>query len=198
MTGTMKIYFEGHGWILGDDGNDYYVYYKDLIQKEKYYRKAGKKVTFDVEDRGGEHLNAVNIDVEVPEPTVYPRCGFGEWVHTSVKNRRRCTDCGITTQMAKNRPLPYCPHCGAVMGENLANRNNQVNINLAKNDEVPPGRWTIAEDKYRCNNCKKVSDYPAKFCPNCGRYMKKIGMVYLKNGMRFESSDLKEKLMQNA
>lgn len=53
-------------WIAGDDGTVYFGHKDNFAKKSKHYKK-GRKVTFDIEDQGREHLAAVNIDVEVPE-----------------------------------------------------------------------------------------------------------------------------------
>jgi len=55
-----------HIFICGDDGKTYFGHRNSFVKKTKHYRK-GRVVTFDVEDNGGSHLAAVNIDVEVPE-----------------------------------------------------------------------------------------------------------------------------------
>ena len=54
-----------HIFICGDDGNCYFGHRTEFKRKAKHYKK-GRVVTFDVEDNGRAHLNAVGIDVEVP------------------------------------------------------------------------------------------------------------------------------------
>ena len=35
------------------------------------------------------------------------------------------------------------------------------------------GHWIECEDEVKCfcSECKEISDYPTKFCPNCGAWM---------------------------
>lgn len=54
-----------HIFICGEDGQTYFGHNTGFTRKSKHYRK-GRAVTFEVEDRGMSHPNAVNIDVEVP------------------------------------------------------------------------------------------------------------------------------------
>ena len=55
-----------HLFICGDDGNVYFGHHTNFVRKSKHYKK-GRAVTFDAEDNGRAHPDAVNIDVEVPE-----------------------------------------------------------------------------------------------------------------------------------
>lgn len=73
MKGIIETEFHHHGnngishiFIAGDDGITYFGHNNDFNRKSKHYKK-GRVVTFDVEDNGRAHPNAVNIDVEVPE-----------------------------------------------------------------------------------------------------------------------------------
>lgn len=71
MTGVIKKEFHianvgiGSVYIIGDDGVEYYGHGYNFVKKNKHY-KLGRKVTFDVEDNNRAHLDAVNIDVEIP------------------------------------------------------------------------------------------------------------------------------------
>lgn len=72
MRGIIETEFHHHGnngishiFIAGDDGITYFGHNNDFNRKSKHYKK-GRVVTFDVEDNGRAHPNAVNIDVEVP------------------------------------------------------------------------------------------------------------------------------------
>ena len=38
MTGTIKRFYAGTGWIMGDDGEEYFVHYTGLVQKERKYK----------------------------------------------------------------------------------------------------------------------------------------------------------------
>ena len=67
MIGLIKSYYNGNGWIVGENGEEYFVHHSDLQMKEKHYKK-GRKVTFDPVDKGLKHVNAVNVFVEVPPP----------------------------------------------------------------------------------------------------------------------------------
>ena len=55
-----------HIYICGDDGVTYFGHNSNFNRKSRHYRK-GRVVTFDAEDNGRAHPDAVNIDVEVPE-----------------------------------------------------------------------------------------------------------------------------------
>ena len=71
MTGIIKEEYHianggvGSVYIIGDDGVEYYGHGYNFVKKNKHYKK-GRKVTFDVEDNNRAHLDAVNIDVEIP------------------------------------------------------------------------------------------------------------------------------------
>ena len=54
-----------HIFICGDDGNSYFGHRTEFKRKAKHYKK-GRVVTFDVQDNGRAHPDAVGIDVEVP------------------------------------------------------------------------------------------------------------------------------------
>lgn len=56
-----------HVFIVGDDGNTYFGHRTQFIKKAKHYRK-GRVVTFAAEDNGHARPDAVNIDVELPDP----------------------------------------------------------------------------------------------------------------------------------
>lgn len=60
-------------WIAGDDGVVYFGHRHNFTRKAKHYKK-GAAVTFDAVDNGRAHMDAINIDVEVPvNPTARPR-----------------------------------------------------------------------------------------------------------------------------
>lgn len=71
MTGIIKEAFYisnggiGSVYIIGDDGVEYYGHGYHFVKKNKHYKK-GRRVTFDVENNNRAHLDAVNIDVEIP------------------------------------------------------------------------------------------------------------------------------------
>ena len=172
MNGVIDRYFRGCGWIIGEDGNSYFLHYSDMQMPEKYY-KQGRKVTFDPADQGREHLNAVNVYVEKPEPvekrpSYLDYTGFGEWVNTPEKGRIRCSDCGCTTDQGET---PYCPHCGAVMHKDLPS--NEAELTLRAN-RTPLWKWHKLEYGYRCGHCKLINPFPNMFCPRCGTYMEKF------------------------
>ena len=72
ITGIIeREYFSANGncinsvIIAGDDGVVYFGHHADFNRKSKHYRK-GRRVTFEPLDEGRAHINAKNIDVEVP------------------------------------------------------------------------------------------------------------------------------------
>lgn len=71
MTGIIKDEYHlsnggiGQIWIIGDDGEEYFGHGHHFVKKSKHYKK-GRRVTFDVENNNRAHLDAVNIDVEIP------------------------------------------------------------------------------------------------------------------------------------
>ena len=167
MQGVIRQYYQGTGWITGDDGNDYFMHYRNLVMKERLY-KRGCVVTFDTEDQGGKHLCAVNVTV-VPRNTQRERTGHGRWVGTNIRGRFRCTDCNATTDIGKSR---FCPHCGALMINSLlpnTAEDNDEEIARASGEHY----WNGLEYGYRCSNCHTVSRFPSKFCCRCGKRMQK-------------------------
>lgn len=71
MKGIVKSahYFNNGGiawvFIAGDDGQEYFGHGNEFVSKNKHY-KPGVGVTFDAEDRGHAHQDAVNIALETP------------------------------------------------------------------------------------------------------------------------------------
>ena len=72
MRGIIETVFHhagnngiNHIFICGDDGNCYFGHRTEFKRKAKHYKK-GRVVTFDVQDNGRAHPDAVGIDVEVP------------------------------------------------------------------------------------------------------------------------------------
>ncbi len=167
MNGTIKQYYRGMGWIIGENGEEFFLHNNDLLRKEKHY-KRGRAVTFEPVDDGREHRRATNVYVETPEPVVKPRSGRGEWVNTPEKGRIRCSDCGCTTDQGET---PYCPHCGAVMHKDLPS--NEAELTLRAN-RTPLWKWHKLEYGYRCGHCKLINPFPNMFCPRCGTYMEKF------------------------
>ena len=168
MIGVIKSYYNGNGWIVGENGEEYFVHHSDLQMKEKHYKK-GRKVTFDPVDKGLKHVNAVNVFVEVPPPPPpKERTGRGEWLKIG-NGRKRCTDCLCTTDQPET---PYCPHCGAVMHPTLPD--NTVELMRRKDGLTPLGKWRKLEYGYRCSCCQLISAYPSMFCPRCGKWMEKF------------------------
>ena len=55
-----------HLFICGDDGITYFGHRNEFKQKPKHYKK-GRVVTFDAQDNGRAHPDAVDIEVEIPE-----------------------------------------------------------------------------------------------------------------------------------
>lgn len=55
----------GSIFICGEDGATYFGHFSNFTRKTKHY-KIGRTVTFDVEDNGRAHPDAINIDVEIP------------------------------------------------------------------------------------------------------------------------------------
>ena len=56
-----------HVFIAGDDGNTYFGHRTEFTKKARHYKK-GRAVTFDAMDNGRARPDAVNIDVELPDP----------------------------------------------------------------------------------------------------------------------------------
>lgn len=72
MKGVIVKHFRGAGnwYILGEDGVEYYLGFRQCVNKEKYF-KEGVNVTFDVKDTGGKRLEAWNcVAEEPPKPIV--------------------------------------------------------------------------------------------------------------------------------
>lgn len=72
MKGTIIKRFVGKGnwYILGEDGNEYFLGFKQCVNKEKYF-KEGVAVTFDVKDTGKQRLEAWNcVAEEPPKPPI--------------------------------------------------------------------------------------------------------------------------------
>ena len=83
MKGTIIKRFVGKGnwYILGEDGNEYFLGFKQCVNKEKYF-KEGVTVTFDVKNTGKKRLEAWNCVAEKPpKPPI-----------TNTKRIRRMTD----------------------------------------------------------------------------------------------------------
>ena len=55
-----------HIFICGEDGNSYFGHRTEFRRKAKHYKK-GRVVTFEVQDNGRAHPDAVGIDVEIPD-----------------------------------------------------------------------------------------------------------------------------------
>lgn len=72
MKGVIVKEFKGNGnwYILGEDGIEYYLGFRQCVNKEKYFKK-GVSVTFEVKDTGGKRLEAWNcVAEEPPKPVV--------------------------------------------------------------------------------------------------------------------------------
>ena len=72
MKGVIVKEFKGNGnwYILGEDGIEYYLGFRQCVNKEKYF-KEGVPVTFEVKDTGGKRLEAWNcVAEEPPKPVV--------------------------------------------------------------------------------------------------------------------------------
>ncbi len=67
MKGVIVKKFSGAGnwYILGEDGIEYFLGFKQCVNKEKYF-KEGVSVTFDVKDTGKKRLEAWNCIAEEP------------------------------------------------------------------------------------------------------------------------------------
>lgn len=64
MKGTVKWFNtqKGYGFIVGDDGTDYFVHYSNIKVSEFRHLDAGDHVEFDVEtnDKG---IQAINVQM---------------------------------------------------------------------------------------------------------------------------------------
>ena len=67
MKGVIAKKFHGIGtWLItGEDGVEYFLGFKQCMNKEKYF-KEGVSVTFDVKDTGGKRPEAWNCVAEEP------------------------------------------------------------------------------------------------------------------------------------
>lgn len=76
MKGTVKWFNtqKVYGFIVGDDGTDYFVHYSNIKVSEFRHLDAGDHVEFDVEtnDKGIQAINVV--PVLAPHPTASSRC----------------------------------------------------------------------------------------------------------------------------
>ena len=65
MKGTVKWFNtqKGYGFIVGDDGTDYFVHYSNIKVSEFRHLDAGDHVEFDVEtnDKGIQAINVVPV-----------------------------------------------------------------------------------------------------------------------------------------
>lgn len=65
LAGTVKWFDEkkGYGFISGDDGKDYFVYYKNIAGNGFKTLQEGQKVVFN-ETKTAKGLNAVDVKVK--------------------------------------------------------------------------------------------------------------------------------------
>lgn len=70
MQGQVKFFNirKGYGFIAGEDGNDYYLYFKNVQKKEPGYvvLRTGDKVQFDASTEvpeDGKCVTAVNVQL---------------------------------------------------------------------------------------------------------------------------------------
>lgn len=73
MKGTVKWFNtqKGYGFIVGDDGTDYFVHYSNIKVSEFRHLDAGDHVEFDVEtnDKGIQAINVVPVLSSITETT---------------------------------------------------------------------------------------------------------------------------------
>lgn len=71
MKGTVKWFNtqKGYGFIVGDDGTDYFVHYSNIKVSEFRHLDAGDHVEFDVEtnDKGIQAINVVPVLGRIPK-----------------------------------------------------------------------------------------------------------------------------------
>lgn len=169
MIGTIKFVNRSRVWgfILGEDGNDYFWHYSDLNGKQSRTRfLKGAKVSFDIDATDGDtrEPHAKNV-TELEKPTPNP---FGKWVSTSVKGQFRCSECRRYTD---RKELKFCPFCGA----DMKGGSNAVQISLMKSGTKAHGRWhSVGNGDYLCNKCGAIYSRAARFCPECGTFMEKF------------------------
>ena len=63
MNGTVKWFNakKGYGFIIGKDGNEYFVHYSKIVSDKKYKAlKNGNDVTFDIETSEDKTM-AINV-----------------------------------------------------------------------------------------------------------------------------------------
>ena len=77
MTGKVKMYNDekGYGFILGDDGMDYFVHISDIKTAETLYRGAEVSFTPDANDKGKIAKNVLLTQVASNRP---PFIQFGD------------------------------------------------------------------------------------------------------------------------
>ena len=71
MNGTVKWFNakKGYGFIVGKDGNEYFVHYSNIISDKKYKAlKNGNDVTFDIKTSEDKTM-AINVKA-LPNTTV--------------------------------------------------------------------------------------------------------------------------------
>ncbi len=71
MEGKIKWYKreKGYGFIVGDDGKDYFVHYTSLPQDQEDVRESDEiKVTFELKDGRDGRPQAVDVVFENSEP----------------------------------------------------------------------------------------------------------------------------------
>lgn len=75
MKGTVKWFnpARGIGFILGEDGNDYFVHYSNIVDSNSKYRmlKKGNDVNFEVGTDDTGRISAKNVTrITEPAPAI--------------------------------------------------------------------------------------------------------------------------------
>ncbi|RRK36899.1 cold shock domain-containing protein [Schaedlerella arabinosiphila] len=63
MHGTVKWFSvrKGYGFLTGEDGEDYFVHYSNIVMDGFKILKAGQEVTFQLKEDDGNRSQAVDV-----------------------------------------------------------------------------------------------------------------------------------------
>lgn len=108
MTGTVKWFNtqKGYGFIVGDDGTDYFVHYSNIKVSEFRHLDAGDHVEFDVEtnDKG---IQAINVVPVLTMSMIKERAAEELAVETFIVNYDKTNNTRIWHQLNNENDLYY-------------------------------------------------------------------------------------------